>query len=231
MNEIQTWDYEASVERVRPKVMKLKSLTLDVYHELWEARKHLSSQGARTDLTSGQMTRSWEGYCEDVGLVKRTVNRWLSGYDPVERKVIAHQPIAESNEPDINDAIDLLETKADMLNEITQEDVQAQRFEKADVPKELMQLVREWIPEATDMKQLVRAHDVALRLGNALSVLNIRFYRAVGKARTEVISGLTKSFSLTEEQAVHIVDTPAERERFMELCERRIEELESEQAV
>ena len=88
MNEIQTWNYEDSVKRVRPKVMKLRELTLDVYHMLWTAREHLGNQGARTDLTSGQMTRSWEGYCEDIGLSKRNCNRWLSGYDPVERKLI-----------------------------------------------------------------------------------------------------------------------------------------------
>ena len=88
MNELTTWDYAASVERVRPKVLKLHDLTLDIYHELWEARDALSAQGARSDLTSGQMSRSWEGYCADVGLVKRTVNRWLTRYDPEERKLI-----------------------------------------------------------------------------------------------------------------------------------------------
>ena len=95
MNEVTTWDYEASVKRVRPMVIRWKTLTLDVYHELWEAREHLRNQGTRTDLTSGQMSRSWEGYCEDVGLSKRTVNRWLSGYDESERKPIERpKPVA-----------------------------------------------------------------------------------------------------------------------------------------
>ena len=88
MNKVTAWDYDASVKRVMPKVMRLKELTLDVYQELWTAREQLSNQGARTDITSGQMSRSWESYCEDVGLVKRTVNRWLQGYDPVKQQLI-----------------------------------------------------------------------------------------------------------------------------------------------
>jgi hypothetical protein len=45
MNEMQaepSWVYEVSVERVRPKIMILKTLTLEVYQELWEAREALS---------------------------------------------------------------------------------------------------------------------------------------------------------------------------------------------
>ena len=86
--ELTTWDYDESVKRMRNTLPGWRDLTLDVYHELWEAREALSNQGARTDLTSGQMARSWESYCDDVGLSKRTVNRWLTRYDPVERKLI-----------------------------------------------------------------------------------------------------------------------------------------------
>ena len=73
-----TWNYEESVERLRPKLADLPDLTiarlvwpdaLDVYHELWEAREALSASGA------------WAQYCEDVGLAKRTADRWLERYD------------------------------------------------------------------------------------------------------------------------------------------------------
>lgn len=45
---------------------------------MWIAREKLSNQGARTDLTSGKITRSWEGYCQEIGVEKRTVNLWLA---------------------------------------------------------------------------------------------------------------------------------------------------------
>lgn len=116
MNELTTWDYAASVERVRPKVLKLHDLTLDIYHELWEARDALSAQGARSDLTSGQMSRSWEGYCADVGLVKRTVNRWLTRYDPEERKLIEAPATPEEEETDTTSSISFEEMpKEDLL--------------------------------------------------------------------------------------------------------------------
>ena len=59
------WDYDGSVRRVRPMVLRWATLTVEMLGELWAARDALSSRGARTDLTSGQMSRSWDGYCTD----------------------------------------------------------------------------------------------------------------------------------------------------------------------
>ena len=82
MNEMTNWDYDESVKRVRPKVMKFE-LTLDVYHELWTAREALSTPAwnKRSDGTNDPPP-TWAQYCEDIGLVKRTVDRWLERYDP-----------------------------------------------------------------------------------------------------------------------------------------------------
>ena len=43
MNELAAWDYDASVERVAPKVLKWKTATVELMHDLWEAREALST--------------------------------------------------------------------------------------------------------------------------------------------------------------------------------------------
>ena len=87
------WDYDASVERVAPKVLKWKTATVELMHDLWEAREALShspSEAAKVLHGTNDPRRTWEGYCEDVGIAKRTVNRWLERYDPEGRKMIEY---------------------------------------------------------------------------------------------------------------------------------------------
>ena len=89
---IETWDYTASVERMRPMVVRWKTLTVEMLHELWEAREALSKTGAAGHVENLSGTddplRTWAQYCEDIGLSKRTANRWLQRYDPQGRKLI-----------------------------------------------------------------------------------------------------------------------------------------------
>lgn len=72
-----TWSYEKSVSKVKTFIYKWKNLDEEIFSELWVAREKLRNQGLRRDLTSGQMSRSWEDYCTAIGTEKRTVNRWL----------------------------------------------------------------------------------------------------------------------------------------------------------
>ena len=55
---IENWEYDSSVEKVKSIIYKWNDLTNDVMIELWNARKNLKNQGARTYLTSGNITRS-----------------------------------------------------------------------------------------------------------------------------------------------------------------------------
>lgn len=82
------WDYKASVEKVKTLAVNWKKLTLEMLSELYTAREELGAQGTRTDLTSGHLSRSWTQYCEDTGLHRRSVNRWLKRYDHADRKLI-----------------------------------------------------------------------------------------------------------------------------------------------
>ena len=89
------WEYDTSVERVRPMVVSWKNLTVELVEELYRARETLSKPGERTDLTSSQMGRGWMQYLNDVGLAKSTVHRWLERYVPEERKLLTPEELEE----------------------------------------------------------------------------------------------------------------------------------------
>jgi N6-adenosine-specific RNA methylase IME4 len=76
------WNYEESVNRIRPNIYKWKNLTIEVAQELYIAREMLASQGTRTDLGTNIPKLTWGGYCKDIGIEKRTANRWLEQFFP-----------------------------------------------------------------------------------------------------------------------------------------------------
>lgn len=91
MKALKVWDYAASVQKMRPLVVRWKTLTSEMLEELHQAREALSKQGARTDLDPNG-SKSWIGYLRDIGLAKETARRWLGFYDPVEKKKIEPPP-------------------------------------------------------------------------------------------------------------------------------------------
>lgn len=97
LNATQVWDYDASVERVRPKVTRWWYVDgeVDVYHDLREAREQL--KGARAALASG---RGWESYCKDVGLAKSAsfVTQWVLKEENYERSLTV-KPLLEKALP------------------------------------------------------------------------------------------------------------------------------------
>ena len=68
------WSYNQSVKKVKVLVYKWKNLTAEVVNELFIAREILNNPGARTDLKE---KKTWENYCEEIGIEKRTANRWI----------------------------------------------------------------------------------------------------------------------------------------------------------
>jgi hypothetical protein len=93
--DVAAWDYDASVGRVRPMVLRWGQLTVEMLGELWTAREALSSTGAAGHVANLGGTdvppKTWADYCADVGLEKRTANRWLGKYDP-ERRCVKELP-------------------------------------------------------------------------------------------------------------------------------------------
>lgn len=97
------WDYAESVARVSPMVAKWGALTVELLHELCQARAALSSPGARSDLgANASRLKTWGRYCLDVGLTRSTVNRWLLRYDDDTRTVKELPEPEPVREPDRN---------------------------------------------------------------------------------------------------------------------------------
>jgi hypothetical protein len=102
---IEPWNYEKSVETTKALVSTYRKCSLDLVKELFSAREALSNQGFRTDLgtnvpkfADGQFcptAKTWESYCEDIGLEKRTVNRWLALYVPEEERLLTTEEMKE----------------------------------------------------------------------------------------------------------------------------------------
>ena len=79
-----SWDYDKSVKQVKGWVYRWNKLTGAILMELWIAREILSNQGVRTDLGTIDPKYTWQGYCIETGLIKRTANRWLSRWTEKE---------------------------------------------------------------------------------------------------------------------------------------------------
>jgi len=65
--------------KVKGYFLKWKNLTQDILNELATARERLSREGRPWPKITGTNVpvNTWETYCQDIGLEKRTVNPWL----------------------------------------------------------------------------------------------------------------------------------------------------------
>ncbi len=78
MNKLQVWNYDESVEWMKPRISKWVDMWDEIEPELIIAKQETSSQGARTDLTSGTNSRGWGQYCKDIGITKRWANKLIA---------------------------------------------------------------------------------------------------------------------------------------------------------
>lgn len=93
MNEIGTWDYRSSVEKVMPMVLSWKNLTVDIVRELYRAREELGASGRSwmsLDVPDGT-PKTWSGYLSEIGLAKSTVHRWLDRYIPEQDRLLSSE--------------------------------------------------------------------------------------------------------------------------------------------
>lgn len=75
------WNYGESVKKTKQTIYKLKNITKDVAMDLWTAREMLSSRYHR----DGTNIPSWNQYCTDIGVSKRTANRWLNRWFSIDK--------------------------------------------------------------------------------------------------------------------------------------------------
>lgn len=92
---IEPWNYEKSVETSKVLVSTFKKVSLDLVKELYSARMALEPQGRSAVGTFVPTVQTWEGYCEDIGLEKRTANRWLALYVPEEERLLTTEEMKE----------------------------------------------------------------------------------------------------------------------------------------
>jgi hypothetical protein len=77
----RNWDYNVSVNAVKPMVQQFDAMWPTLVHELATARAALKAQGRRSDLGACAPTLpTWEQYCQDIGISKSQANRQISGY-------------------------------------------------------------------------------------------------------------------------------------------------------
>ena len=66
------WDYDQSVKKIKVLVYQWKNLTAEVFNELYIARAILSKTGSHKS--------SWDDYCQEIGIERRTANRWIDRF-------------------------------------------------------------------------------------------------------------------------------------------------------
>ena len=84
----QKWDYKESVTKVRSLVFKWKNISVEILRELYIARKTLSSQGVRNDLSTNGEKLGWLQYLDDIDIPHETARRWLKQYDFIDNKFL-----------------------------------------------------------------------------------------------------------------------------------------------
>jgi N6-adenosine-specific RNA methylase IME4 len=90
----EEWVYETSVvaqnER-RDIILKWSQTTVDFLNELYVAREKLTNPEFYGNQWSGTNVphQTWAQYCEDIGIEKRTANRWLKRhFKPLEIEAV-----------------------------------------------------------------------------------------------------------------------------------------------
>jgi len=88
-NKISRWNYNNSIEKMRPLVKQWKKATVEMLRELYLAREHLTRQKGqyRDPEAPNYLEYSWSGYCGEIGLSYQTANAWLRYFDYVPREV------------------------------------------------------------------------------------------------------------------------------------------------
>ncbi|MBQ3729678.1 MAG: hypothetical protein II903_09275 [Spirochaetales bacterium] len=109
---LEPWNYEKSVETTKALVSTFRKVSLDLARELYIARQALEPRGRTASGTFVPMVKSWEQYCNDIGLIKRTADRWLALYIPEEDRLLT-----------VEEAKDLLEQRYQELRKLVVEHI------------------------------------------------------------------------------------------------------------
>jgi len=146
----RNWDYNTSVNAMKPMVAKFKGMIQDMVPKLAIAREALSRAGnpdfqARTPTGARAPVRSWAQYCIDIGISKSQANRQIAGYvhSPKREKAAKTPPAGKTPCPrcngtgyikgdqDIIDAEIVPQSKPEPRGKLTAEQAREEAFEDA----------------------------------------------------------------------------------------------------
>ena len=113
LEKLESWSFEKSVSIAKQNYKMSEKYTLDLARELYAAHKALSNPGYRSDRTSGQMSRgseTWKDYCEAVGILLRTADRWRILYNQNEDRLLTPEEFKARKLMEFEDLIKKLES-------------------------------------------------------------------------------------------------------------------------
>jgi hypothetical protein len=79
-------DIQKSVERMKPKIAKFKTLTVEIMRELYFVKRYLKDRGEQCKDRSIEeyAPYTWGDYCGDIGMSRQLANSWLRRFTPGE---------------------------------------------------------------------------------------------------------------------------------------------------
>jgi len=92
-NEVIQWNYDKSVKEARQNRRQRGGLDENFVRILWLARENLSREGK--PVTGQTRPVTWNQYCEDIGMARRTANEWLQRYDAIKQALIPEEEFKE----------------------------------------------------------------------------------------------------------------------------------------
>lgn len=103
--EIDSWNIEDAVARIRPKVEHFRKVSLEVARDLWIAREALVQRGGDR-RSEDAPTFGFCDFLELVGISKKTAYLWLKLYDAANDRVLTPEEFALANAKSANPAIE-----------------------------------------------------------------------------------------------------------------------------
>jgi len=183
------WGYEKSVKKVKQMVYRWKRITVEILHELWVAHKMLAKEGRpKKTVANATVSKTWNNYCEDCGIDRSTVWRWLNLYDEKGMKLIELKKEKDEVKKEggeyvegIKEQVEQIEADIELIREEIEED--------AEKDSEKIQLVKE---EESFMDLTDEAEeDIRKEIKEARKILNEKTKKYLN-ANTELIQCIAK---------------------------------------
>lgn len=101
--DVDSWDYEQSVQEVKPLAHQQMESTIELARALSVAKKALTRPGARTDLApnsnlldqSERLSKTWKSYCNDINYPIHIADYWVQRYDEHSDRMLSDKELKQ----------------------------------------------------------------------------------------------------------------------------------------